>query len=340
MTVAPAPSPSSPRPGASWRAKLLLLVGSLTVLALAAELLVRLCFPTDRLEYVADDELLWRFRTSQTGRHELPDGSASIIESVNRAGYRGPEEFDAGDPRPRVLLIGDSYTWGWGVADKETLGAQLAQHSADAWQVVNAGTPGWGVFQFAAALERALPIVRPQVVLVTLVEWDVYRQPYDDPQEQARELARNRWKNRVRQASRLVTVLARMWERLGQQAPAAAVANEQPHSASRFARCWARDRARLTAMHQACTAQGARMLVVGWPQATETSATFRQELAAWAAQRQVAVVDLEPGLATVPRAERTLADGHPNARGYRLAAGAVFPSVAAEIAARVTSDAP
>ena len=165
--------------------------------------------------------------------------------------------------------------------------------------------------------------VRPQVVVVTLLEGDVYRQPYDDPAEHTAEVRRNRWRNRIRAASRLVTMLVRWRERTRQSAAVAAVRNEQPHSTEGYARCWQRDRVRLDEMRMLCEQRGATFLVAGWPQQDETTEFFREKLVEWGAESKTLTVDLHDVLATVHKSARKLADGHPNELGYRLAAGPI-----------------
>lgn len=324
--------PARPRPRYSWRSRLTLLAATLAGLVLAAELVVRLVDPHDRLEYVVDDELLRLFRPGQAGNFERRDGVVTR-ETVNQAGFRGPHEFLPDDPRPRVLALGDSYTWGWGVNDHETWPARLAAGAVGRWQVVNAGVPGWGLFQEEIHLGRVIGQVRPRVVVVLLVEGDVYRQPYADEAEKQAHLRSSRLRHAVRSVSRLVTVTARWWEGVRLSRAGRAVANERPRSGNAFARYWRADRARLSAMAATCREHAARMLVVGWPQDTDDTAYFLAELAAWGQAEGVPTLDLSPTLAPVPRSERVIPnDGHPNARGQQLMADAIRPLVAEALA--------
>jgi hypothetical protein len=90
-----------------------------------------------------------------------------------------------------VAIIGDSFTFGWGVADHETYPAVLA---AGAWRdrrVVNASVSGWGLTQFYVTLLDLLAgELPPGEVLVSLISDDLERShlrpPY--PPEQRRRL--------------------------------------------------------------------------------------------------------------------------------------------------------
>lgn len=323
-------APSSKR--YSLRSRLLLLAATLVGLVIAAELLVRLAYPHDRLEYVVDDEVLWLFRPGQSGTFERKDGLVTR-ETVNQAGFRGPLELLADDPRPRVLALGDSYTWGWGVNDEETWPARLAAGADQHWQVVNGGVPGWGVFQAETRLRRVIRQVRPAVVVLLLVEGDIYRQPYANEAKKRAQLRQSRLRHAVRSISRLVTVTARWWEGLRLARAGQAVANERPRSGNAFERYWQADRARLSAMAATCRENSAELIVVGWPQGTNDTAFFLADLAAWGQAEGVTTLDLSPTLAPVPRSERVIPnDGHPNAKGQQLTADSIRPLVAATLA--------
>jgi GDSL-like Lipase/Acylhydrolase family len=73
--------------------------------------------------------------------------------TINERGLRGP---DYGYEKPsgmrRILLLGDSFTHGYSVADDETVSAVLerrlnAETPTKGWQVLNAGTAGYGTGQ-------------------------------------------------------------------------------------------------------------------------------------------------------------------------------------------------
>src|SRR5262249_18311144 len=67
---------------------------------------------------------------------------------------------------PRLLGLGDSFVFGWGVEEDETFLARAA--AASGFAAVNAGVPGYGVCQEARLGLRLLDAVRPEAVLVAL----------------------------------------------------------------------------------------------------------------------------------------------------------------------------
>ena len=82
--------------------------------------------------------------------------------SINAAGFRGPEVTPRRDGELRIALVGDSFTFGNGVAFEDTLGealaAELARLGRDA-RVFNCGVPGYNAEHAAiTARERALAL--------------------------------------------------------------------------------------------------------------------------------------------------------------------------------------
>ena len=158
--------------------RLLLVGGSLlvcAVLALSAEGLLRLIRPR-RLEaapalqpHVYSPVYGWRLRPSWQG--QTRDGRTV---RTNRSGFRGPSAGEGAPGRSRVLLLGDSLTFGTGVDDGETFAAQLAK-LAPALEPLNLGVSGYGTDQELLLLEReGLPLRPAVVVLDVCVGNDVF----------------------------------------------------------------------------------------------------------------------------------------------------------------------
>jgi len=97
----------------------------------------------------------------------------SFTTEVNRLGYRD----DLPKPgAPIVVAIGDSFTYGWGVSGEQAwpnvLEATLTRAMGRAVEVANVGAPGMYPDRYATAAERALPRLRPQLVLVAVHQGD------------------------------------------------------------------------------------------------------------------------------------------------------------------------
>jgi hypothetical protein len=104
--------------------------------------------PTGPVQYAWNPELGQVQVPHQKGRRTIP-GVYSYSYTNNSMGIRGTEEYAAGR-RPgvrRILLLGDSFTYGVGVDDEQTFAVRLERilDSTDAkTEVINAGVGGTG----------------------------------------------------------------------------------------------------------------------------------------------------------------------------------------------------
>jgi lysophospholipase L1-like esterase len=100
--------------------------------------------------YRSDARLIFALRPNQ--RAFTADKPATI----NARGLRGPLiPFERNAGTFRILLLGDSIAFGYGVAESETVAARLAirlDHRGLATEVINAGVPSYNVEQEVAYL--------------------------------------------------------------------------------------------------------------------------------------------------------------------------------------------
>lgn len=82
---------------------------------------------------------------------------------VNERGYRDRSWNDA-DPRPRMLLVGSSALFGFGVAAEERLGERLERH-APGIRTYNAAVYGYGPPQARATIDKECAALAPRLVL-------------------------------------------------------------------------------------------------------------------------------------------------------------------------------
>lgn len=102
------------------------------------------------------------------GAHAIENGAPT---QINAAGYRGPLVAARPGPRRRVVLLGDSTAFGYGVRDEETY-ARLLEGLA-AVEVVNLGVEGFGPDQSLLRLEReGLPLEPAEVLMSLCLEND------------------------------------------------------------------------------------------------------------------------------------------------------------------------
>jgi len=98
--------------------------------------------------------------------------------NVNCDGFRNIGVEQPADATLQVFALGDSLTFGMGVADDETWPARLNNllnvYFSGGVRVVNGGTVSYGVFQELDLLRDWLPHIRPQIVVHSLY-WNDYQ---------------------------------------------------------------------------------------------------------------------------------------------------------------------
>lgn len=137
---------------------ILLLMGLLTGLVLA-EVLVRMAIPS-----FSNVTRLYRLAESERGKFARYDGvlgwdglenAQDTFEWVdtrhhvrqNRYGYRGPEYDYERSGKRRILFLGDSFVWGFGVENEEIFTHILGKKLQSTAEVINMGVSGYGTDQ-------------------------------------------------------------------------------------------------------------------------------------------------------------------------------------------------
>ncbi len=146
------------------------IVASLLAALLLCEGVLRLFFPQPigPVQFVVDSNLGLLPVPNQRGARTLP-GVYSYTYSNNSIGLRGPEV--GAKTRPRILVLGDSFTYGIGVNDDETF-CSLLQQKLPSYEIINAGNGGKGTdyeLKFYRTVGRGL---QPDLVLTVFFEND------------------------------------------------------------------------------------------------------------------------------------------------------------------------
>ena len=91
----------------------------------------------------------------------------------NSLGLRGPEISLSISSKFRIAVLGSSYTYGYGVNDDQCfvrlLERGLRERGIDA-EIVNLGRNGGYAAQYALLAEEALPLLKPNLVIVALIQ--------------------------------------------------------------------------------------------------------------------------------------------------------------------------
>jgi len=121
-----------------------------------------------------DPDIGWVNREGATGVDTLPKEGGRYDVRINTLGYRGRE---VAIPKPlgtrRIVFIGDSNTFGYGVQERERFTDLLAAKAPSGTEIVNLGVFGYGSDQEAIYLERNALRFEPDMVVLAVSAGDL-----------------------------------------------------------------------------------------------------------------------------------------------------------------------
>jgi lysophospholipase L1-like esterase len=163
------PAPAKPRRWKRLLQNLALSSGTFLLCGVIFEIVLRLNGYGNLEIYEPDQKLYWKLKPNQDCFTKVDHKPVRI----NSHGTRGPE-FDPAKAAGtvRILSIGDSRTFGWGLAESETYSARLQQSLAEKYgggrkvEVINAGVNGWSYSQMAVYFRDVGLAFKPDVVVL------------------------------------------------------------------------------------------------------------------------------------------------------------------------------
>ncbi len=113
------------------------------------------------------------FSPQSTFRYETPE--FNFTSNINSLGFRDREfELDKRG-KTRIITVGDSFTYGWGVESEESwsklLETRLRQIRSDI-EIANLGQPGASPATYAQIVDKAVPLLKPDLVIVCILQGD------------------------------------------------------------------------------------------------------------------------------------------------------------------------
>ena len=176
------PATESPSGARRWLGRLGVASASLLVALAAAELIVRASgyepLYSDmgpRYLHVGDPELGVRLRPGFEGVHVHPEFEVPVAVSLQ--GFRDRFYPPKQEGVVRILSLGDSFAFGFGVEQDEAYCEQLearlnARGDGRAYEVVNGGCSSYSTAQMLTLLDRRVDELRPDLVLFTFLYTD------------------------------------------------------------------------------------------------------------------------------------------------------------------------
>jgi lysophospholipase L1-like esterase len=161
------PPPNLPR-GKRLLQNLVLFAGTFFLCVAAFEVVLRLNGYGNLEIYAPDAKLYWKLKPNQVCFTKVDHKPVH----VNSHGTRGPEfETDKPPSTLRILSLGDSRTFGWGLTDAETYSRQLERRLRELGgsrrvEVINAGVNAWSFPQMLVFFRDTALRYTPDVVVI------------------------------------------------------------------------------------------------------------------------------------------------------------------------------
>jgi len=155
---------------------LLLLLSVIVILFLVSEIFVRMFFPQSLQRYWVVNEkeygLIVNKKNFYYKLHRLKDQKTSYLfgEFRNRITLK-KENFEN---KPRVLILGDSFTFGWLLKDEDTFVHKLQLDNMN-YEFINPSVGAWGSSAYTMFTELYCNTINPKKIIVFLNTDDAYR---------------------------------------------------------------------------------------------------------------------------------------------------------------------
>ncbi len=106
------------------------------------------------------------------------------LAAINNLGLRDHEIDSNKNGKYRVLCVGDSWTFGWGVNIENSWPKKLEQYLKQQGirniEIINAGRPGMYTRTYKENLEKMIPVLKPDLVLLGVLQLDDLAQYYEE----------------------------------------------------------------------------------------------------------------------------------------------------------------
>lgn len=262
-------------------------------------------------------------------RKNFAHAAAGWSFKTNHRGFRGRELEQAGPGVRRILALGDSFTFGWGVGEGKAYPHLLEGRLRAAGQqavVFNAGVPGYNTAQEACLLEELVGPVAPDVVVLGYVVNDAEPQHTMPASPDSEHRYVRLW---------LLERAKELSNRLGSDRDPIFELGYRRHSLTYLrgfaahSPKWRESRAALAQMARLCQQKKVPLLVFLLPDFDEHfdesygPAPIHQKVKQWGKELGVPVYDLLDRLRGEGHKQYRLDEGHPNEKGHAAIAGFV-----------------
>ncbi len=160
---------------------LLTIIIAVIMFSFTAEIIVRIFSPQQEAErwFKSDSRYGYVHKKNFYQEYHYPGHEFVMVVKTNSFGHRDREYDLSKRDRKKILLLGDSFVFGYGVNMEDHFDTKLEQllnKSGENCIVINAGVGGWGTLQEITYAKDYFNVINPDIIIITFCGND----PYDD----------------------------------------------------------------------------------------------------------------------------------------------------------------
>ena len=110
---------------------------------------------------------LWLNKQEGSAKHEFyyNDNKISVRYDFGEYHNRIFKNLTKKTDRPKILILGDSFTFGWLLEDKNTFVYKI-QKNYEEYEIINAAAGGWGTSDFLSYIKTYCKIIKPKEIII------------------------------------------------------------------------------------------------------------------------------------------------------------------------------
>ena len=121
--------------------------------------------------YIYDETLGYTLKPDTLHKHKSDE--FNVAYRINKLSYRGTTYSKIKPPGIfRIVLIGDSHGFGWGINDDKNIFATILDQSSAGIELINLSVPGYGTDQEILRLKKEGLDYQPDLVILQITEND------------------------------------------------------------------------------------------------------------------------------------------------------------------------